>query len=277
MEGMLANDLLGFHTKYYCNNFIRCCQRKTQAIVDTDYSLITSEYGQTKVMPFPISIDYMMYNKRATNLNKKVLDEVRQKYKQKIQAVDKLLERNPKLIGKFVFLDVTALAGSHKSLPAGKKYHDECIKLMYEVNEKYETDEWSPIHLTEFFVKPKELCAIYNIADICLITPLHDGMNLVAKEYVASKPNLDGVLILSEFAGAAVELTESLIVNPFSVNELVESIEQAIAIDLDEKRWRMKVLRDRVSSFNVFDWAMSFFMELSVLHKGKKMMEKNGD
>jgi len=293
IEGMLANDLLGFHTKYYCNNFIRCCQRVTEATVDNDYMTIIKGTNRTKVMAFPISIDFRKFDNLSQRLDKKYLSKVREKYrlkdrivamsaerfvytkgiKQKIKAVDRLLSRNPDLIGKFVFLDITALAGSHSLLEAGKRYHDECIKLMYAVNEKYETSEWQPIVLTEYFVKPRELCAIYSMSDICFITPLHDGMNLVAKEYLASKPNLDGALILSEFAGAAVELKESILVNPFSVEELTDSIEQALSMPDAEKHWRMNVLRSRVKANNVYDWAKEFFMELSVLHSERKAIE----
>jgi trehalose 6-phosphate synthase len=180
IEGMIANDLLGFHTKYYCNNFIRCCQRTHELVANWDYSIVEKSGKRTKVMDFPISIDYKKYKKRIERLDKDYIEKVRDKYwlrdkivalsaerfvytkgiAEKIQAVDKLLQNNPDLIEKFVMLDITAMTGSHSKLPAGKRYHDECIKLMYEVNEKYETSDWKPIKLTASFVNSRALSAL---------------------------------------------------------------------------------------------------------------------
>lgn len=291
IDGLLANDLLGFHTKYYCNNFIRCCQRIAETKVNEGFTDVTCASHTTRVLPFPISIDFSRFDRLSSNVHNSYIESIKEKYwlkdkiiafsaerfvytkgiKEKMMAVDRLLQRRPELIGKFTLFDVTAFEGSHAGLEAGKRYHTECINLMYEINEKYETDEYKPIVLTEFFVKPKELITLYKISDIGFITPLHDGMNLVAKEYVASKPDLDGVLILSKFAGAAEEMKEAVQVNPFSVDELTNALEQALDMSDEERRWKMGVLRHRIQSNNVFHWAKNFFTELAVIEGERQL------
>jgi len=295
IAGLLHNDLLGFHTKHYCNNFIRCCERTQQSKIDRDYHAVLKGDLYTKVKDFPISINFDKFDNWGKQFTESYLEKVKEKYniknkivaisverfvyskgiKEKIIAVNELLSKRPDLIGKFVLLDFSKITGSYSNLSEGLDYYKECTELIIKVNQKYATSKWKPINLIEKKVSQKELAALYRLSQIGLIVPLHDGMNLVAKEYVTCKSNFKGVLILSEFAGAALELKDgAIIVNPFSTSQIVEAIEKALSMSSFEKKWRLQVQRERIRDHDVFDWAKEFFKELYIL-KSKKELIKN--
>jgi len=297
IDGLLHNDLLGFHIKQYCNNFVRCCEKTQESKIDRDYRAVSKGNLYSKIKDFPISINVDKFKRWAESFDNDYLEKIRDKYniknkivalsverfvyskgiKEKILAVEELLNKRPNLIGKFVLLDFAKLTGSYSTLKEGLDYYNECKELMFKINKKYSNSKWQPIRIVEKQVSQKELAALYKLSRIGFIVPLHDGMNLVAKEYAVCQTNLDGVLILSEFTGSALELKDgAIIVNPFSTSDLVKALEKALDMPLSEKKWRNRILNDKIRGYNVYDWAKDFFKNLYII-KSEKELIKNVD
>jgi trehalose 6-phosphate synthase len=282
LDGMLGNDLLGFHVNYYCSNFIETVERNIESLVDYEHGRVSRNSHVTSVRPFPISIDFdeqvaMATRSQLGDVTSPWLEELgkapeilgigidRIDYTKgipdRLHAVDRLLEEHPEYIGRLVFLQVgvpsrTAIGG----------YEDLNQRLIWQVesiNRKWERGSWKPIVFVRRHIDRQALTALHLMADFCVVSSLHDGMNLVAKEFVASRIDGDGVLILSAFTGAARELTDALIINPFAVDEMAETIHHAINMPALERRRRMNRMRAVVSASNVYQWAGSILQSMS--------------
>ncbi|OGB87976.1 hypothetical protein A3J44_04670 [candidate division WOR-1 bacterium RIFCSPHIGHO2_02_FULL_45_12] len=184
---------------------------------------------------------------------------------ERILAVDRFLGKYPEYLNKFVFLQLAA-----PSRTKIKRYHDlsdEIERLIEKKNSKYTNGAWRPIiYLKEYFT-PEEIKPYYRLGDICVVSSLHDGMNLVAKEYVAAKNDLAGVLLLSKFTGAARELTEALQINPYAIEEFADSLKTACVMPPEEQKRRMESMRKVVADNNVYKWAASIITNLTELQK----------
>ena len=185
--------------------------------------------------------------------------------KERILAVDRFIEKYPQYKGKFVFIQIAAPSRTHI-----KSYHDlmaEIDELVEKKNWKHSDGSWKPIiYLNRHFSK-EEILPYYKLADFCIVSSLHDGMNLVAKEYVAAKTDLSGTLLLSRFTGAIRELTSAVSINPYSIEEFADAIKYAIEMPIEEKRVRMKNMRDTIKQNNVYRWAANIITELTALKK----------
>ena len=288
LDGMLGNDLLGFHLQYHCSNFLETIERSIEARVDHERGEVSKGEHKTVVRPFPISIDYDDHVKIASGpkiaaATAKWVQALGQPPEilgigidridytkgipDRLDAIDRLLEEHPEYIGRFVFLQV--------GVPSRTAITDyECLNrlLMQQVealNRKWGHPSWKPVVLVRRHIDQSSLVALHLMADFCLISSLHDGMNLVAKEFVASRIDGDGVLILSAFTGAARELTEALIVNPFAVDEMAAAIHEAIIMPAIVRRRRMNKMRAVVASNNVYRWAGSILQTLSEIGIGE--------
>ncbi|MDD5108205.1 MAG: trehalose-6-phosphate synthase [Candidatus Omnitrophica bacterium] len=283
LEGMLACDLIGFHVQSHCNNFLETSNRLLESRVDTEKFSIVRLGKETFVRAFPISVDgYLNQGKQDLGLAGE-MDRIKKEFElegkivaigvdridytkgliERILAVDRFIEKNPQYKNKFVFIQLAAPSRTHI-----KHYHDlmnEVDELVEKKNWKYSEGEWRPIVYLKKHFSPEEIKPYYALADICIVSSLHDGMNLVAKEYVASKSSLDGALILSRFTGAAKELTDSILINPYSIEEFSDAIKLAIEMPLEEKRKRMENMRKIVSENNVYRWAGNIVTELTAL------------
>jgi trehalose 6-phosphate synthase len=179
---------------------------------------------------------------------------------ERLLAIERLFERHPEYIGKFVFIQIGSPSRTHI-----KAYHDftsEVDQMVERINWKYSQESWTPVlYLKKHFDGP-EIIPFYTLADLCIVSSLHDGMNLVAKEYVASKKDDNGVLILSQFAGASKELTDALIINPYAIEEFAGAIHAALIMASAEKMQRMSNLRSGIRENNVYKWAGSIISEL---------------
>ncbi|HTW63478.1 MAG TPA: trehalose-6-phosphate synthase [Bryobacteraceae bacterium] len=284
LDGMLGNDLLGFHLQYHCANFLETIERSVEARVDTEHGAVSRSGHRTTVRAFPISIDFDERVKMAAGSN--VVAATNQWEKElghtpeilgigidridytkgipdRLQAIDRLLEERPEYIGRLVFLQVGV-----PSRIAIADYDGLNRALMQQVeliNQKWAHGCWKPIVFVRRHVEQQALVALQLMADFCLVSSLHDGMNLVAKEFVASRIDGDGVLILSAFTGAARELTDALIVNPFAVDEMAEAVHQAVNMPAEERRRRMNRMRSVVAANNVYCWAGNILQTLSGL------------
>jgi len=285
LTGMLGNDLMGFHIQDFCNNFLDDAARVLGADVDRQNAIITYRGNTTEVKPFPISVDYDSLNKQAgTEAVEKEMENLRQeldldgKYlgvgmdrmdytkgiPERLMALDKFLADNPKYCGKVVF--VQAGMPSRTQIDTYKQIGQRIDDLMNGLNEKYGTGSWKPVVAMTRQLSPVTLHALRRLANFCVVSSLHDGMNLVAKEYAASRVDGDGVLILSKFTGAAVEMKDSLLVNPYDISDFALKIKEAVEMPEEERRRRMKSMRDIVSANNIYKWAgtmVSRLMEIT--------------
>lgn len=285
LEGMLASDLIGFHVQSHCNNFLETANKLLESRVDTEKFSVVRFGKETFVRPFPISVNgYLEQNSKNLDLQKDI-DKIKKEFDledkivaigvdridytkgllERVLAVDRFIEKNPQYKNKFVFIQLASPSRTHI-----KRYHDlvnEIDEMVEKKNWKYSEGEWKPIIYLKRHFSPEEIKPYYALADICIVSSLHDGMNLVAKEYVASKMNLDGVLILSKFTGAARELTDSVLINPYAIEEFSDAIKSAVEMPPEERKKRMENMRKVVSKNNIYRWAGDIITELTTLKK----------
>jgi trehalose 6-phosphate synthase len=185
---------------------------------------------------------------------------------ERLLAVSRLLEKYPECRKRFVFVQVGAPSRTH--IPRYKEVNDEIRDLVEQINWKYSNSGWEPITLIGRSLDYSEVLALYQLADVCIVSSLHDGMNLVAKEYIAAKNNLDGVLLLSQFTGAARELRHAILTNPFDRESFADAIKDALHMGSKEKASRLRAMREYLAETNIFHWASSFITELTKFQGG---------
>jgi len=281
LKGLLDNDLLGFHIRYHCQNFLESVASSIEARVDYEQSTIAHGGHTTVVRPFPISLDIDAISELAMSeattarmaelrhqlglsRQRVVLGVDRVDYTkgiaERLRAIDRMLGSHPEYIGKLRFVQIAS--PSRTRLPGYQAIGKEIEQLVEEINWKYGQARWVPILYRRGHHTFEELMAYYRLADVCVASSLHDGMNLVAKEYVAARGDGDGVLILSRFTGAARELEESVQINPFATDETAAAFHQALCMDETERRTRMAALRETVARNNIYRWAGKMVSEL---------------
>jgi trehalose-6-phosphate synthase len=275
LQGMLGSTILGFHTRYHCKNFIETVDRYLEARIEHEHSTIAFQEEETLVESYPISIEWPDSAAVAAwapvaECRRRVVDRLglpadiclavgvdRFDYTkgilERLNAVERMLEKWPSWIGRFVFVQVAAPTRS--ALDEYRSFQERIERVTLRINDRFGRDGYQPVHLLAQHHEHDAVLEIFRAADICVVTSLHDGMNLVCKEFVASRDDLQGVLILSRFAGAARELSEALIVNPYHVEETANALHQAATMPAAEQRERMASLRSTVREFNVFRWA----------------------
>lgn len=284
MEGMLGCDLIGFQTQFNCNNFLDTANRLFESRIDTEKFCVIRSGKETSVKAFPISINYTDNGETSAD-EEKQMAEIKKEYsleekiigigieridytkgiKERIVAIDRFLEKYPEYKGRFVFIQIGSPSRTHI-----KSYHDllgEIDELVEKENWKYSEGGWKPIIYLKRHFSSEEIKPFYGIADFCIVSSLHDGMNLVAKEYVASKNNLKGTLLLSCFTGAIRELTGAVQINPYDIESFADSIKLAIEMPEDEKEKRMNGMRKIVRENNIYRWAGNIITELTALNK----------
>lgn len=281
VDGLLGADLIGFHIQAHCTNFLQTVDRIVESRIDWDHSVVQRLDHRTAVHPFPISVEPMetptdlsresAYEERASLLKALGVEAAvmgvgvdRMDYTkgilERFLAIERFLEKYPRYQGVFTFVQIGAPSRTHI-----KRYHDLEAELEAEadrVNWRFQAERWKPIVLLNRQHSHKEIEPYYRAADLCLVTSLHDGMNLVAKEFVASRNDERGVLILSCFTGAARELRDALQVNPYDIDQTAEAIRAALEMPPEEKQTRMQRMRKAVAEQNVYRWAGTLIGEL---------------
>lgn len=276
LQGMLGADLVGFHTASYADNFLETCQQLDRHVVLRDQVILDDRV--VRVTDFPMGIDYDKYARAArTKEVKRAIRRFRKKYKGRkvIAAVDRLdptkglverleayrefLETNPQFHGKVVLAMIAA--PSRTDIPEYQQLSKKLDTLVKQINNTIGWPKWQPIDYMNTPHPFEEVAALYQVADIAFIAPLRDGMNLVAKEYVAAK-HKRGVLILSETAGAAQELTEALLVDPARPNTVVAALYQAVNMPRRELKHRLKAMQKQLKGHTVHTWAGAFIKAL---------------
>jgi trehalose 6-phosphate synthase len=274
VDGLLGNDLLGFHIQFHCNNFFDTVDASIEARIDREHFAVVRRGHRTYVKPFPISIDPEPWSRLPKGRTRDAdirqtrerlgLGEARLIFgvdrldytkgiPERIKAFERMLEYNPEWRGRVTLLQVGAPSREH--LQRYQSISDDVDVAVKAINERFGGDGWQPVIYLRQHHGPEDVAALYRAADVCVVSSLHDGMNLVAKEFIASRPDLRGVLVLSRFTGAARELREAVDVNPFAVDEFAGVLHQALTMPEGEQERRMRALRQRVEEHTIYDWA----------------------
>jgi trehalose-6-phosphate synthase len=284
VDGLLGADLIGFHIQSHCNNFLQTVDRTVESRVDWEHFSVLRQDHRTAVHPFPISVDLSPEDESAENATQGLnylerssllrglgveatflgigVDRVdyTKGILERFLAVERFLEKCSNYQGKFTFVQVGAPSRTHI-----KRYHDLLAEVEAEaerINWRFQTSKWKPIVFLKRQHSHAEIAPYYRAADLCLVTSLHDGMNLVAKEFVATRHDERGVLVLSQFTGAARELRDALLINPYDIDEVADAIRHALEMAPEEKQLRMHRMRKIIKEHNVYRWAGNLITEL---------------
>jgi len=282
LQGMLGADIVGFHIQQFCNNFIDTVGKEMESLCDLEQFSVTYQNHTSYIKSFPISIAFtdsgndILYD---ANIGKMSLEKlgIHTKYVglgvdrmdytkgllERFKAVEFFINAYPTYKENFTFLQIAS--PSREDVPKYKQFSEEVTKEAERINDKFKTKTWQPIVLIKKHHSHEELGPLFKIADVCMVTSLHDGMNLVAKEYVAARDDENGVLILSKFAGAVRDLKGAIVVNPYSAEETSEAINTALNMPLPEKQKRMKKMRESVKNYNIYRWSAEFIMSVTSL------------
>ncbi len=287
LDGMLGNDLLGFHIGEHSNNFISTVARTMNAKVDYEYNFVNYKGGTTLVRPIPISVDFDEINQEAQSEAvaaemERLVDEFQLEGQviglgidridytkgipHRLKAIGRFFEKYPAYCGKVVFVQAGVM--SRSNIDAYRLLGEQIDRELDEINSRFSRSGWQPIIYLPTDLPNVTLMALRRLAQFCIVSSLHDGMNLVAKEYVASRFDGDGVLILSPFTGAALELTQALIVNPYATENFADDILKAVTMPEDERRARMQQMRATVEENNIYKWAAQLLVQL--LHRTRR-------
>jgi trehalose 6-phosphate synthase/phosphatase len=275
LAGILGADLVGFHTPGYVSQFEQAV--RTLTAFEVNQGAIVANARTVRVGAYPMGVDAPWFTamaldpavqreraQLATSGQQLLLGIDRLDYTKgiprRLLAYEQLLRDNPDLRGRVRLIQVAV--PSRESVPSYQRFRQEIEEIVGRINGDHATVDWTPIRYLHQSVSPAQLVALYRSADVMLVTPLRDGMNLVAKEFVASRPDEDGVLVLSEFAGAAAQLPEAVSVNPYAIGEMAAAMKQALTMDRRERRRRMQTLRARVAAQDVTWWASTFLSDL---------------
>lgn len=284
LDGLLGADLIGFHIPLHCNNFLSTVDRVFEARTDREHMTVIRHGHITAVRPYPVSVafdgsgDHARAALDAVEAEKErefARDQLLREFDiradrlavgvdrldytkgivERLLAVEHLLEEHPWWLEKLTMVQIAA--PSRTRIPAYDDLHHRVNEEVERINRRFQTPRWKPILLIERQCNHQEVDRWYRVADLCLVTSLHDGMNLVAKEYVAARDDEDGVLILSRFTGAAVELGDALLVNPYDIGGVSEAMNRGLNMDREERRLRMQHMRRQVMEHNIYRWAAS--------------------
>jgi trehalose 6-phosphate synthase len=291
LDGLLGADLIGFHIPLHCHNFLATVDRVLEARTDRDH-LSVLRHGHTSVIrPYPVSVEFDGTMRPAANWDRVTNDEERTAARQqllsefgvraeclalgvdrldytkgiveRLEAVEQLLEDHPWHRERLTMVQIAA--PGRTSIPSYVELRRRVVETVERINSCYQTVHWRPIVLIERQCTHEEVRHWYRAADVCLVTSLHDGMNLVAKEFVAARDDEDGVLVLSKFTGAAVELRDALLVNPYHVAGVAEAIHSGLEMSFEERRERMRRMRRQVMEYNIYLWAAKVLGDLREL------------
>jgi alpha,alpha-trehalose-phosphate synthase [UDP-forming] len=288
LDGMLSADLIGFHIQAHCNNFLETVDRALESRIDWESFAVNRRDHVTVVRPFPISVAFSaasadqapatnpaaersaLFRQLGVEASLMGLGVDRIDYTkgivERFRGIERFLDRFPNYRGQLTFVQIGAPSRTHI-----KRYQDLMLEVEAEaerINQRWRKGDWKPIVLLERQHSHEEIKPYYRAANFCLVTSLHDGMNLVAKEFVASRADRDGVLILSRFAGASQQLLDALMVNPYDTEELAQAIHTALEMPPEDRSARMRRMREQLRENNVYRWAGDLIGELTGIRLG---------
>jgi len=295
IAGLLGSSVVGFHTQQHCNNFIDSVDAFMESRIDREANAVIQGAHRTLVRPYPISIEWPVHwldqvppVAEARALVRKELGlpedallgvgvdrlDYTKGIEERLSAVDEMLERRPELRGKFSFAQLAA--PSRTKIPHYQQLNERVEARAAAINARWSVGSYRPIILLRTHHEPAAVFRYYRAAELCYVSSLHDGMNLVAKEFVAARDDEQGVLVLSQFTGAARELTEALIVNPYDLRQASDAMYTALKMPAAEQRERMRSMRRLVSEFNVYRWAGRMLVDAAELRRKERMSGRLG-
>jgi trehalose-6-phosphate synthase len=293
LEGMLGSSILGFHTQFHCNNFFDTVDRFLEARVDRETFTISYGGNPTEVRRYPISIEWPPAALQLQAPVPECRSKVRSRFGvgpevklgvgvdrldytkgilERFLAIERLLELEPRWVGQFSFVQVAA--PSRSSIDEYQNLDARVRGLAARINERFGKPGYEPIILRIEHHDAAQVYELYRAAEVCYVSSLHDGMNLVAKEFVAARDDEQGVLILSQFTGAARELAESLIVNPYDIEQSAAAMHLALTMSPEEQRARMRSMRTLVQEFNVYRWAGRMLLDAARMRHRKRVLSR---
>ncbi len=291
ISGLLGSSIVGFHTQQHCNNFIDSVDAFMESRIDRETHAVIQGPRKTLIRPYPISIEWPVHwlddlpdaEQCRADVRKELM--LRQDallgvgidrldytkgIEERLMAVDELLSRHPEFRGRFTFAQLAA--PSRTKIDRYRELNERVVALAEEINKKWTQGAYQPIVLLRSHHEPPTVFRYYRAADLCYVSSLHDGMNLVAKEFVAARNDEQGVLVLSQFTGAARDLTEALIVNPYDIRQAGDALAAALRMPEAEQKERMQSMRRLVSEFNVYRWAGRMLVDAAELRRKERLM-----
>lgn len=293
LEGLLGSSILGFHTRFHCNNFFDAADRYLECRIDRDLSVISYRKKLSAVKAYPISIEWpprwmadlspvfesRHHIRTLNNISPEVKIGIgvdRLDYTkgilERFMAVERMFELYPETIGKFSFIQIAA--PSRSAITEYQRFESDVRSLCSRINARFGKDNFLPIILLVAHHAPLEVFEYFRGSDLCFVSSLHDGMNLVAKEFISSRDDELGVLILSQFTGASKELPESLIVNPYDIDQCATALGTALKMPISEQKERMLNMRAMVQENNVFRWAGRMLMDAARMRQRHRIEDK---
>jgi len=294
LDGLLGSSILGFHTQFHCNNFVDTVDRQLEARVDRETFAVSYRHELTAVKRYPISIEWPPSADLTATPVTECRAAVRQRHglpdnqaigvgvdrfdytkgiEERLRAVERLLEQWPEWIGRFTFIQIAA--PTRGGIEEYDHYQARVRALAERINTRFAAAGSHPaIILLTTHHEPEAVYQYYRAAELCMVSSLHDGMNLVAKEFVASRDDERGVLVLSQFTGAARELAEAIIVNPYDTDECASALHAALEMPEREQRARMRLMRGLVAEFNVFRWAGRMLIDAAGMRKRRRLLDR---
>ncbi len=290
LGGLLGSSIVGFHTQQHCNNFLDSVDQYLETRIDREQNAVVMRGHRTLVRPYPIALEWPVRWADAAPSPEECRSRIwrdlelkpdallgvgvdRLDYtkgiEERLLAVEFLLERHPEFRGRFSFAQLAA--PSRTRIERYQQLNTGVEALASRINERFGHGEYQPIILLRSHHEPAEVYRFYRAADVCYVSSLHDGMNLVAKEFVAARVDLKGVLVLSEFTGAARELTEALIVNPYDLEAASEALAMALTMPVEDQQDRMRSMRSLLAQFNVYRWAGKMLVDAARLRNQERV------
>lgn len=290
LQGMLGNSIIGFHTQFHCNNFMACVDRFLECRIDREQNAVIQHDAATLVRPYPISLEWPVHWLKSVPPPEECRSSVIAEHglkedallgvgvdrldytkgvEERFLAVERLLEQHPEFRGRFTLIQLAA--PSRTLIERYRQLNESVEQLAAQINERFGDGNYRPIILHRAHHEPLAVFRYYRAADLCYVSSLHDGMNLVAKEFVAAREDGAGVLVLSQFTGAARELTEALIVNPYDIDEASSALATALNMSPTEQRERMRSMRAFLAEFNVYRWAGRMLVDAARLRRRERL------
>jgi trehalose 6-phosphate synthase len=294
LDGLLGSSILGFHTQDHCNNFVDTVDRLLEARVDRETFTVSYRAAPTAVKRYPISIEWPVDPSfvatpvevcRQNVLARHALPfghrigvgidrlDYTKGIEERLRAVERLMELHPEWVGRFSFIQIGAPTRS--SIDEYQHYEARVRALVTRINDRFTRDGVPAVILRIEHHEPVQVYEYYRGADLCMVSSLHDGMNLVAKEFVAARDDERGVLILSQFTGAARELPEAIIVNPYDTDQCAQALQAALTMPAAEQRARMRLMRGLIQEFNVYRWAGRMLLDAAGMRSRRRLLQRS--
>ena len=294
LDGLLGSSILGFHTQFHCNNFIDTVDRLLEARADRETFSVSYQGSPTAVRRYPISVEWPTPPELTAEPVEVCRSRVRARHglpedhrigvgvdrldytkgiEERLRAVERLLERHAEWVGHFTFVQLAA--PSRAKIPRYQQYGAQVEEMAARINARFPGAAHPTIILKVEHHEPPEVYEYYRAADLCFVSSLHDGMNLVAKEFIASRDDEQGVLVLSQFTGAARELPEAIIVNPYDTDQCADALHTALTMPAAEQRERIRLMRGLVRDFNVYRWAGRMLIEAAHMRRSQHLRQRS--